>query len=307
MEQSVASIATIDLNAVSVFVRVVETGSFTLAARELGMPKSAVSRRVARLEQALGVRLLQRTTRRVTLTDAGTNYHRQAARALTTLSEASAAVSLEQEEPRGLVRLTAPADLTPELFGAWIAEFCARYPLVQVELDLTQRRVDLIAEGYDFALRAGVLADSSFIARKIVSSSLVLAASPGYLEKRGTPRRPSDLEGHACLMFRAQNGRSRWTLTGPKGEVSVDVTGPVIVNAPAFAAVLARAGAGIGLVPDHEIGKDLADGRLVSVLPGYSIAGGGLYLVYPAARHVPQRVVLLREFLFERIRAALGA
>lgn len=294
------------MNAVTVFVRVVDAGSFTLAARELGLPKSAVSRRVARLEQALGVRLLQRTTRRMTLTDAGTSYHREASRALATLSEASTTVSREQEEPRGFVRLTAPADLEPELFAALIAEFCARYPLVQVELELTQRRVDLIAEGFDFALRAGVLTDSSFIARKIASAELILVASPGYLEKRGVPRRPSDLEGHACMMFRAQNGRGRWTLTGPKGKRSVDVTGPVIVNTPAFAHVLVLAGAGIGLAAGHACAKDLADGRLVRVLPGYSIAGGGLYLLYPAARHVPQRVVLLREFLFERVRAALG-
>jgi DNA-binding transcriptional LysR family regulator len=306
-KHSVPITTTVDLNAVAVFVRVVETGSFTRAAHELELPKSVVSRRVARLEQELGVRLLQRTTRKLTLTDAGARYHRQAAAALSALSEATQTVSSEQNVPRGLVRLTAPTDLLPGYFAEQIAEFCKRYPLVHVELDLTSRRVDLIAEGFDFALRAGVLQDSSLIARKITSSELIPVASPAYLEERGVPRRVSDLETHPFVLFSPNNQVSRLSLTGPKGVEHVELTGPVTVNSPSFARDLALAGLAMALVPSQACAEALAQGRLLRVLPDHSLPGAALYLVYPAARHVPQRVILLREFLFERLRAVFAA
>lgn len=305
MGQTVAALATIDLNDVAVFVRVVDGGSFTRAAEQLGLPKSAVSRRVARLEEALGARLLQRSTRRLHLTEAGTRYHQHATQALATLGDAATEIGELQDEPRGSVRLTAPPDLAFDYLTEPLAKFAKQYPKVAVELVLTVRRVDLVAEGVDFALRAGTLRDSSLIARRIVVTPLVPMAAQSYVARRGLPRQPEELARHDCILFRPENGRNRWTLIGPHGERTVSVTGPLAADDMRFVRELTLTGIGIGLIPMSTLAKPSQKKRLVRVLPEWCGPGGSLYLVYPAARHVPQRVMLLREHLFEHLRAVM--
>lgn len=306
MGQSVAELATIDLNDVRVFVRVVATGSFTRAARELGLPKSAVSRKVARLEEALGARLLARSTRTLSLTEAGRRYHAHAVAALATLNDAASDIGELQQEPRGQVRITAPPDLANDYLAQPIAKFVERYPRVSVELVLTARTVDLVAEGIDFALRAGTLRDSSLIARRIANTPLVPLASRSYVARRGLPREPEELDSHDCVLFRPENGRSRWVLRGARGERSVSVTGPVAADDMHFVTQLVTEGVGIGLVPLTECQDSRRKRRVVRVLPDWVGPSGGLYLVHAPARHVPQRTVLLREHLFIHLQKALA-
>jgi DNA-binding transcriptional LysR family regulator len=288
-----------DLNHVAVFVRVVETGSFTAAAAALGLPKSSVSRSVSRLELGLGVRLLQRTTRSVHLTDAGHVYFERVSRALSGLEEAQSAVSDMQRAPTGTVRVTAAVDLGVSIVGGLLARFLRQHPDIHVEMVLTGRLVNLVEEGVDLAIRAGKLNDSSLVARKVGTLEARLLAAPSYLRRRGTPKAVRELSSHACVLFRPRRGHSRWELLGPKGVERVDVSGPVSADDFAFIRQMLLAGSGIGLVPWTTCAQDIERGRLVRVLPEYAAPGGALHVVYPSARYVPQRVALLRDFLVQ--------
>jgi DNA-binding transcriptional LysR family regulator len=296
---TVAAMTTPDLNRVSVFVRVVDSGSFTAAAAALGLPKSSVSRSVARLEQELGVRLLQRTTRTLHLTDAGHAYYDRVSRALGGLEEAQAAVSDMQATPRGLVRVTAPIDLGVSMISGLVARFVRQHPEIHVELVLTGRFLNLVDEGIDLAVRAGKLDDSSLVARKVGTLEARLLASPAYLKRRGAPRTVADLARQDCVLFRGRRGEASWELAGPKGIERVDVSGTVSADDLAFVRQLLLAGVGIGLVPWTTCAEDIDRGRLVRVLPEYASPGGPLHIVYPSTRYVPQRVVLLRDFLVQ--------
>jgi DNA-binding transcriptional LysR family regulator len=290
---------TTDLNHVAVFVRVVETGSFTAAAAALGLPKSSVSRSVSRLELELGVRLLQRTTRSVHLSAAGHAYYERVSRALSGLEEARAAVSDMQATPTGVVRVTAAVDIGVNVVAGLVSRFVRKHPDIHVEMVLTGRLVNLVEEGVDLAVRAGKLDDSSLVARKVGTLEARLLAAPGYLRRRGTPKAVTDLPGHDCVLFRARRGRSTWELNGPKGVQRVDVKGPVSADDFAFVRQMLLAGGGIGLVPWTTCAQDIERGRLVRVLSEYAAPGGALHVVYPSARFVPQRVALLRDALVE--------
>jgi DNA-binding transcriptional LysR family regulator len=290
---------TTDLNHVAVFVRVVETGSFTAAALALGLPKSSVSRSVSRLELELGVRLLQRTTRSVHLTDAGHAYYDKVSRALSGLEEAQAAVSDMQATPTGVVRVTAAVDIGVNVVAGLVARFVRKNPDIHVEMVLTGRIVNLVEEGVDLAVRAGKMDDSSLVARRVGKLETRLLAAPAYLRRRGTPKTVEDLSGHDCVLFRARRGRTSWELSGPKGVERVEVSGPVSADDFAFVRQLLLAGGGIGLVPWTMCGQDIERGRLVRVLSDYAAPGGALHVVYPSARFVPQRVALLRDFLVQ--------
>lgn len=283
----------------AVFVRVVEAGSFTAAAAALALPKSSVSRSVARLEGELGVRLLQRTTRSVHLTDAGHAYYQRVARALSGLEEAQAAVSDMQAKPRGLVRVTTAVDIGVNMVAGLVARFVRQNPDIHVEMVLTGRVLNLVEDGVDLAVRGGKLDDSSLVARRVGMVEGRLLAAPGYLRRRGTPKSVAELASHDCVLFRARRGRTTWELTGPKGVERVDVSGRVSADDFAFVRQMLLAGGGIGLVPWMTCASDLERGRLVQVLPEYAHPGGALHVVYPSARYVPQRVALLRDFLVE--------
>jgi DNA-binding transcriptional LysR family regulator len=301
-----------DLNQVNVFVRVMDTGSFTAAARTLGLPKSSVSRRVSALEKALRVRLLQRGTRKLVLTEAGRLYFERARGALAGLYEANAAVTSMSQEIAGPIRFSAAGDNTGMLAGL-TAEFLERYPKVQLDVVLTSRRVDLVNEGFDLALRAGPLIDSALVVRRLGRSDHGLFASRAYLRRAGKPQRVSELARHRFVLFGQPHERELLRLNGPDGEETVKVQGPLVVQDMSFAADAIAAGVGIGLVPEAYLGwatkgRWRSPGReLVRVLPSHRTTGVELSLVSPPTAYEPARVGLLRDFLADRLRPLMQA
>ena len=207
-----------DLNLVTAFVRVVEQQSFTSAAKALGLPKSSVSRRVTELEEELGVQLLHRTTRKLALTEAGRSYFEQAERALTELQAAAESATGMDTEARGIVRVTAPVDIGVMGLADIVTEFVRAYPDIHVELSLSSKVVDLVAEGFDIGIRAGKSRDASLVSRRVGNSALGLYASPEYLSARGKPQTLAELPDHDCVLFRGKYGKALWRLEGPDGE-----------------------------------------------------------------------------------------
>jgi DNA-binding transcriptional LysR family regulator len=296
-----------DLNLVTAFVGVVEAKSFTGAARALGLPKSSVSRRVTELEKELGVPLLHRTTRKLSLTDAGRAYFEQAGQALAGLEAAAEAASGMDAEPRGTVRVAAPVDVAVMALAGVLEEFSRRYPDIVVDLSLGARKVDLAEDGFDIGIRAGHSSDANLVVRRVGSATLGLYASRGYLERRGQPKELGDLEKHDCVLFRGQSGKAVWRLDGPHDEVStVEVTGHVSVDEMLFVRQAILAGLGIGLLPSFV--KESCQGpkkpdELERVLPEYGVRGVDLSVVTPTGPRRPRRVTLLRDFLVERMGA----
>jgi DNA-binding transcriptional LysR family regulator len=292
-----------DLNRVSAFVRVVHDGSFTAAAKALGLPKSSVSRSVAQLEQDLGIRLLHRTTRQLHLTDAGAAYYERVSRALGDIGEATAAASDTQSELSGVVRVTAPVDLGVWALAPIVARFIRKHPKIRVEISLTGRVVDLVGEGFDLAVRAGPLRDSSLIARRVGDLQSVAYASPKYLQRRGEPNDLADLASHDCVLFRSNSGKARWELarTDDGTLENVEVTGPVASDDLSFVRKAVLAGCGIGVLPTFLCGRAELDGKLVRVLRHWVLRGAVLHIAYPSTRFVPQRVILLREYLLREL------
>jgi DNA-binding transcriptional LysR family regulator len=299
-----------DLNLVSTFVKVGEAASFTAAARELGLPTSSVSRKVSALEDALEVRLIQRSTRKLILTEAGRAYFERARASLGGLADATAAVADLSREVAGPIRFTAASDGTGMLAGV-LAEFLARYPKVRLEVILTPRRVDLVAEGVDLALRAGRLADSTLVARRIGTSDLALYGSAAYLKRAGTPRTFAELAKHSFVMYGPPDVRHTLRLAGPNGEESVAIDGPLVADELPFVAMAVAAGVGLAVLPTifaDRVGGPLISGiraSLVRVLPEYRKPGGDINLVSPPTAYEPTRVALLRDFLAERMGALL--
>ncbi|GAA3029957.1 LysR family transcriptional regulator [Actinokineospora globicatena] len=279
-----------ELGDVAVFVRVVEAGSFSAAARAMWMPKSSVSRRVARLENRLGVRLLHRTTRSLALTDAGRAYHARVSVALAELDSAAGAAADSREAPRGVVRLAARPDVGVEVLPELVAAFLTRYPEVRVEVELSVS-ADLVEGGFDLALRAGPGGRGS---TRLQDTRFRLYASPVYLARKGIPQRPTDLADHSCLRF---GDADQWLLHGPRGEVQVPVTGPLAADDLSFVRRAAVAGVGIALLPDPAVAPSVRAGLLTSVLPDHHAEGQPLHLVVPSDRHLPSRVAVLRDFL----------
>jgi DNA-binding transcriptional LysR family regulator len=291
--------AELDLNDLAVFVRVVEQGGFAKAARELRVPTSTVSRTVARLEEAVGTRLLQRTTRSVQQTNEGRALFESVAPALASLVRAARSVEAPDPEPRGRLRITAPNDLGTTFVAEVTAAFIAKYPHVEVQCELTPRIVNLVQEGFDLAIRAGRLVDSTLVARRIGEVEAQMFASPGYLERSGTPGSLADLAEHPCVLFRPRDGSATWNLQRAAGSevVEVVVRGRLGCDDFAFVRTAVLAGAGIGLIPRVLTQKDVDDGRMVRVLPHYAMRGGSLHVVYPSSRHVPSRVTAFRDFI----------
>ncbi|MBM7773930.1 DNA-binding transcriptional LysR family regulator [Actinokineospora baliensis] len=279
-----------ELGDVAVFVQVVATGSFSAAARVLWMPKSSVSRRVARLENRLGVRLLHRTTRSLALTEAGRAYHARVSVALAELDSAAGAASDSREAPRGVVRLVARPDVGAEVLPELVAAFLARYPEVRVEATLSAS-ADLVEGGFDLALRAGAGGRGS---TRLQDTRFRLFASPVYLARKGIPQRTADLAAHQCVRF---GDVEQWVLHGPRGEVTVDVVGQLAADDLSFVRRAAVAGAGIALLPEPAVAPSVRTGLLTPVLPDHHAEGQPLHLVVPSNRHLPSRVAVLRDFL----------
>jgi DNA-binding transcriptional LysR family regulator len=290
-----------NFNRIAVFVRVVDEQGFTAAARALGLPKSSVSRSVALLEEALGARLLHRSTRSVKLTEAGTAFYEQASRGLAGVEDAAAKVADLQAVVSGTLRITAPVDVGVSILEPVIARFVRRHPAVHFDVVLTGRLVDLVEEGFDLAVRAGPLRDGSLIARKLGQIESALHASPRYLARAGTPASIEDLAHHQCVLFRATRGRATWTLRGPAGDEAVEVKGPIAVDELSFARRAVLEGAGVGLLPTFLCLREVERGRLVRVLPSHVAPGAQLNLVYPSAKYLPHRVAVFRDFLASRL------
>lgn len=291
-------IGTMDLNHVAAFVRVVQDGSFTAAARALGLPKSSVSRSIAQLEHDLGVRLLHRTTRKIHLTDAGAALHDRVSRALADIDDATNAASDLQRELRGAIRVTAPVDLGVWAVAPIVARFTRRHPTVHVEVRLSSRVVDLVSEGFDLAVRAGPLRDQALIARRVGGLDLCLYASSRYVARRGQPKTIAELADHDHVIHRTESGRLSWNLTSESGEeVSVEPRGAISADDISFIKKAVLAGGGIALLPTFIGAREEHSGKLVRVLPGWRLEGSTLSVVYPSARYVPQRVVVFRDYL----------
>lgn len=294
-----------DLNRVAVFARVAQAGSFTGAARELGVRKSSVSRSVAALEAELGIRLLQRTTRRLSLTDAGRAYFDRARGALASLDEAWQAAASLGADPRGLVRVTAPTDLAPGLAPV-VAAYLRAHPAVRVEVSLTPRLVDLVEEGFDLAVRAGPLRDSSLLARKLADTELGLFAAPAYLARAGRPRRLADLARHDCVLYRAAGGAARWRLSGPRGEEEVAVQGRAEADEFSFVRAAVEAGVGVAFAPVGTFAASVEAGAVERVLPSFAQRSAPVHVVWPSRSFEPAAVAGLREALVAALPGWIG-
>jgi DNA-binding transcriptional LysR family regulator len=291
-----------NLNRITTFVRVAESGSFSAAARTLELPTSSVSRAVAALEDDLSVRLFHRTTRKLTLTDAGQHYFATVRGALGQIEEANAAASDASQAPRGTVRITAPADMASLFFMHVIARFVAQYPQVHVDIVFANRRVNLIDENIDLALRAGPLDDSSAMAKRVGSTELALYAARSYVEQRGQPRTLAQLAQHSCIVLRGNAGVIPWRLAGPRGVEEIRVHGSVTVDGMAASRAAVNAGLGIGLLPTVSLpGESDGDVEVVRILPRYANPGGPLSLVWTSSRFLPKHVALLRDHLAEEL------
>jgi DNA-binding transcriptional LysR family regulator len=287
-----------DLNDIIVFTKVVETKSFTGAADVLGLPKSTVSRKLAQLEERLGVRLVQRTTRKLALTEIGEAYYERCSRIVADIHAAEQLVTDMQSTPRGRLRITASVDFSTRFLGTIVAEFLAEHPDINVEIEGTDRIVDLIDEGYDLAVRFGPMPESTLIARRLCALHLVLCASPAYLAKRGTPTTIDELDEHDHVLFTPTSRNQAWTIVGP-GDAQFEFGRPARFASNNFGAVVevAQAGGGIAIISEFMISEELKQGTLVRVLPEWRTRPTEAHAVYPARQNLPPRLTLFLDHL----------
>jgi DNA-binding transcriptional LysR family regulator len=283
---------------IAAFARVVEAGSFAGAASRLGVSVSSVSRLVAELETHLGVRLLNRTTRRISLTEAGRAFHERSIQLLADLEEAEASASEGAAVPRGTLRLSCPVSFGTEHLAPAVAQFMRKFPTVKVEVEASDRIVDLVDEGFDAAVRIGAVRGQNLVARRVGSTRLICCASPAYLAAHGEPRTPGDLAKHACLLYQYAPQRDTWSFTDKHGEESrVRLSGPAYANNGAFLSALARDGIGIAYEPDFIVADDIRAKRLVAILRGYTGTIGAISVVYASRRHLSAKVRAFSDFL----------
>jgi len=297
-----------DLNAALVLVRVVQMGSFRGAAGALGMPATTVSRKVAELEEQLGAQLLHRTTRRLSLTAAGAAFVEEAEAAFARLETAVAAVTEHQSVPRGTIRVTTTVPLGERLLAPIVAEFLEAYPSLDVLVHLTDRAVDLGAERFDVAIRAGTLPDSSLVARLVGQSTYRVVASPAYLARHGTPRRPSDLSSHACLRFTKSGTavRTTWPFGKGKRAVEVPVGGRLVSDDFVVLRKAAERGLGVARLPIVVVHEAIRAGTLVSLLESYAPPPTPLHILHAGGKHVPPRTRTFIDFVHPRLAKAIA-
>ena len=285
--------------AIPVFVAVVENGGFSAAARTLGISKSAVSKRINQLEAHLGVRLLHRTTRKLSLTEAGERYFEHAAQALTAAGQAEDAVTELQGEPQGNLKISSPMSFGRLHVAPLIPKLLQRYPKLQIDLVMDDRKVDLVAGGFDVAIRAGNLPASTLIARKLAPVRQVLCASPDYIDRYDRPGTPAELSGHNCVLYSYSSDADEWTLIGEGGPETVTVSGSYQVNNSEALLEALREGVGIGRLPTFVAGPDLKTGRLVKLFESYRLPDFTLYAVFPERQYLPAKVRAFLDFAIE--------
>lgn len=287
--------------AISAFATVVETGSFARAAERLGVSVSAVSRQVAELEAHLDARLLNRTTRRLSLTESGQAFYERAVQLMADLEEAEQSARAGTAKPRGTLRLSAAITFGSRHLAPVIARFMARHPEVRIEVELSDRAVDLVDEGFDAAVRIGTIGSQHLVGRKVATTRLVCCASPAYLAQHGRPQTPDDLARHVCLTYEYSSSRNTWRFRAPDGaERAVRIGGPVHANNGRFLEALAVEGVGVIYEPDFIVGPDVLAGRLVRLLDGWEIAPAPIYVVYPSRRHLSAKVRAFADFVAEQ-------
>lgn len=285
------------------FVRVVDAGSFSAAARQWGRSKAVVSKYITSLESHLGVQLIQRTTRSLSLTEAGRAYRARCTDVLGEIQALEASLREAVAAPRGPLRITAPPGFASHYLDVMTKDFLARFPEVTLDLDLTHRMVDLVEENIDLAIRVTDPRDSSLVARRIAPAPIIAVAAPSYLRRRGTPKNPADLRDHDCLVDTNFREQQRWRFrTRDKSKTeTVTVHGPLRVNNPDAVRDMAEAGLGIALVPKFVASQSLRAGTLREVLKGRVAFDWSILAVYPRRRYLPLRVRAYVDHLVERI------
>lgn len=287
--------------ALRVFSEVARAGSFSRAARALRLSKSAISKYVAGLEDMLGTKLFRRTTRHVSLTEDGLAYLARVRRILDELDDANRSVAAVGAPPRGTLRVNSALAFGLRHVAPLIPQFLRTYPDIRVDLELADRFVDLVEEGFDIAIRIGDLTDSSLVARRLARVRILLAASPAYLSAHGTPGAARELADHACLLYRGRHGHSEWRLRQGETMRTVRVSGPLVANNGEALAAAARGGLGIARLPAFMVEDAIASGELVEILPECRPDSEPVHAVYPAGRHLPQKVRLFSDFLADRL------
>jgi DNA-binding transcriptional LysR family regulator len=288
------------LDAMNVLVKVVASGSFSEAARRLGVTRSAISKAITQLEQDLGARLLDRTTRRVVPTEAGLAYYERCLAILAQIAETEAQISQLHDEPKGVLKVNGPMSFGTLYLGRAVADFMERYGDLKVELTLTDRMVDPLEEGVDVTVRIGAMVDSSLIARKISSARIVLVASPDYINRHGAPETPQDLVSHHCLHYGHSTTVPRWNLTEKGQPVTVPITACLSSNNGDTLRDAAVKGIGIARLPSFIISADLAAGRLVALLADYPPPEVTIHALYAPNRFLAAKTRLFIDFLVER-------
>jgi DNA-binding transcriptional LysR family regulator len=293
--------------AMEAFVRVVEAGSFVAAAERLGLSTSSLSRLVAELEQHLGARLLNRTTRRLSLTESGQSYYERCVSLLADLAEAEALAGQSAVQPRGTIRLTCSHSMAEQSVAPAIAAFVAHHPQVKFELVVSDRMVDLVEEGFDLAIRVGAVGSERMVARRLGAMRLVLCAAPSYLERRGVPAHPDELARHDALTYAYASAPRLWRFTDRAGQAyEVRVAGSLHANSGDALCAAAVAGLGIVNEPDFLLAEALERGRLLPLLPGYDGGGSHIWAVYPSRRHLSMKVRLFVEHIAQAFAGRSG-
>jgi DNA-binding transcriptional LysR family regulator len=289
------------LQAIVAFARVVESGSFARAAERLDVSVSSVSRQVSDLEAHLDARLLNRTTRRLSLTESGRAFYERSLQLLADLEEAEESASAGTARPRGTLRLTCGITFGVRHLSPAIADFVTRHPQMRFDVELSDRAVDLVDEGFDAALRIGKIGSQQLVGRKVGVTHLVCCASPAYLDRHGVPQKPEDLAGHACLSYDYSPQKSVWPFRDASGsDRSVRIDGPVHANNGRFLVALAVAGVAIAIEPDFIVGPEVRAGRLLPLLQAFESAPANIYVAYPSRRHLSAKVRAFADFLATR-------
>lgn len=292
------------LDGLKTVIAVVETSSFTAASDRLGMSKALVSKYVNEVEKELGIRLFNRTTRQLALTEAGKRYYEQAVILLEQFSAMVDNVTDEQSSPRGLLRISAPVTFGEMKLAPLLTEFSQLYPDLKIELILTNNAIDMLEEAIDVRLRIGGVDDSNMIARHLKTFPLVLSASPGYLSKYGLPKTPQQIADHACIIDSNFRIGKQWPFISPNGSSeTINVSSAMAANSPQAVREMAIAGGGIAMVPDFIVEDAIETGQLTPVLPNYTTLEFGLYAIYPHRKYIAKKVRCFLDFALEKFQS----
>jgi DNA-binding transcriptional LysR family regulator len=286
-----------DLNDIAIFVKVAQFESFSKAANALGMPVSTVSRRVADLEQELGVTLLQRTTRKLTLTVQGQNYFHECNEPLNILADAERVLTQTQKNPEGTLRITVPVILRDEAFLGFLSDFLKNYPRIKIDLSITNEMVNFVEKNIDLGIRFGDLEDSTLIAKKLGTTVRYLVATPEYLKGRDIPDAPEDLKAHECVLLGGKNGEAKWDLVSGRKRISLQVSGSVSSRDFTSVSFFTHRGHGIGLLPFTYCDELLKRGKLVRILPDWASPPVPVHALYTTRRFLPAKLLVFLDAL----------